>query len=83
MTARGQKSLKTHSLHPHQLPKKSKTTTQNNTPLGSRNMVTGVKIIARTTKSTTTDAQLKQNRRKENSRIQSEPGTRRDYERKT
>ena len=46
-------------------------------------MMTGVKTIPRTTKSTTTDAQLEQNRRKEHSRIKSEPGTRRDYERKT
>ena len=50
---------------------KTKTTTQISTPLGSRNMVTGVKTIPRTTKSTATDAQQKQNISKENSQIQS------------
>ena len=46
-------------------------------------MVTVVKTTPRMTKPTTTDVQLEQIRKKENSRIQSEPGTRRDNERKT
>ena len=56
---------------PTSTPIKNKTATQNNTLLGSRNIVTGVKTIPRRTKSTATDAQQKQNRSKENSRIQS------------
>ena len=64
-------------------PTKTITTTLHTNPLGSRNMVTGVKTIPRKTKSTKTDAQLEQNRSKENNRIQFEPGTRRNYERKT
>ena len=59
---------------------KLKTTTQINTLLGSRNMVTGVKTIPRTTKSTSTDAQQEHSRSKEDSQVQSEIGTRRDYE---
>ena len=83
ITTGSQKRLQIHSLHPHQLTKKSKTTTQNNTPLGSRNMVTGVETIPRTTKSTSTNAQQEQNRSKEDSQIQFELETRRDYESKS
>ena len=71
MKTRSQKNLKTQSLHLHQLPLRTKETTQNNTPLGSRTKMTGVKKIPLMTKSTATHAQQEQNRSKENSRIQS------------
>ena len=51
---------------------KTKTTTQNKTPLGSRSMVTGVQSIPRTTKLTSTDAQQGQNRNREDSQTHSE-----------
>ena len=71
MKTQSQKTLKIFFIAPTSTSIKTKTTTQINTPLGSRNMVTGVKTIPRTTKSTATDAQQEQNRSKENSRIQS------------
>ena len=51
---------------------RTKTTSHKKTTLlGSRNMVPGFNTIARTTNSTSTDAQQEQNRSKEDSRIQS------------
>ena len=65
IAARSEKNLKINSLHIQQDSIRTRTITKNKTQLGRRKMVTGVKTIPRTTKPTSTDAQLEQNRSKE------------------
>ena len=60
MKTRSQKNRKIYSLQLHQLIKRPKRLRKITNLIGSRNMVTGVKTVPRTTKSTATDVQQEQ-----------------------